>query len=176
MDAETFNANYYSTVAQVIPVFLLFAVATRFFKDKAASVLPPHMNLLLIVMVLSGVWGEASALTALRDKRDPSDLEDMVIIWAIVLPMIFILAESLLEPASSVIRDIPSPLRPVLDWGGKALILGLIPAFALGWNIPAIVAGLLVAMLGLAFALPTLTDISAAKRRRKEQKMDRQPR
>lgn len=175
MEAETFNASFYSTVAQVIPVFLIFAVATRFFGDKAAAVLPLHMNLLLVVMVLSGVWAESSALTALRDEKAPSGLEDMVIIWAIVLPMIFILAESLPKPVASIIEDVPRSLRPFLDWGGKALVIGLIPALLLGLNIAAIIAGMLVVMLCIALVLPTLTDAVGAYRRRRQKFGDDEP-
>jgi hypothetical protein len=168
VDADAFNASYYSTVAQVIPVFLLFALATRFFKEKAAATLPVQLNLLLVVMVLSGIWAEASALTALRDQKGPSDLEEMVIIWAIVIPMLFIVVESVLEPASSIIEAIPESLRPFFEWGGKALVVGLIPAYVLGWNVAAIVAGLLVAMLAVAFVLPSLTDVTIAYRSRKQ--------
>lgn len=172
MESDAFNTNYYSTVAQVISVFLIFAVATRFFGDKAAAVLPLHMNLLLVVMVLSGVWAESSALTALRDEKPPSGLEYMVIIWAIVLPMIFILAESLPKP----VPEIPESVRPLLAWGGKALVVGLVPALFLGLNIAAIIAGVLVAMLGVAFALPTLTDVVGAYRRRCRRADDDGPR
>lgn len=173
MVVAAFNASYYSTVAQVIPVFLIFVLATRFFRDKAASALPLQLNLLLVVTVLTALWAEASALTALRDEKAPSGLEDMVIIWAIVLPMLFIVAESLIEPATAILRDLPAPLKRYLDWGGKALVVGLVPALAFGLNVPAIVAGILVALLALAFVLPFGTEIAQVKRRRQSKSDDR---
>lgn len=117
---ETFNSEYYSTAAQVIPVFFLAAVASRLLAHDEEDP-DPRRSLYVLSVVLAVIVGEAQALTALQSQEEPSRLEDGLIVIAIVLPMILFGYELGTGPVRALAAASPSWLR----WLGRvAAILG----------------------------------------------------
>lgn len=134
--------------------------------------MPFSLKLLLLVAVLSAVWAEASLLTALRERKAPSDPEETLIIFAMVIPLLFIFAEAVYEPSRAVLQEISDPLRPILDWGGKALLVGVVATFPLGLNTPALVAGVILVLIAVAMLFPTGADVVRGIKARGRRKDD----
>jgi hypothetical protein len=88
MEHAAFNATYYATVAQVIPVLFLAAVASRYW-DGHEHVLPER-NVALLAVVAVAFVGELSALEALSTQEKPSSIENLAITFGYILPALFV--------------------------------------------------------------------------------------
>jgi hypothetical protein len=116
---EPFNTGYYSTAAQVIPVFFLAAVADRFLGGRDER--RPEGHLFLLSIVLVAIWGEAIALTALENRDTPATIEHAVVVLAVVLPAGLIGAELVRGPLATLVRS----ARPAAV-GVASFLLGLV--------------------------------------------------
>ena len=54
---EGFNETYYVTLAEVIPVLFIAAVATRYFTRDQHSETTPVFDMLMLLMILTVIWG-----------------------------------------------------------------------------------------------------------------------
>lgn len=109
-----FNAAYYSTAAQVIPVLILAAAASGYWRNRHGS--PWHVNTMLIGVVLIAMAGEMSALGALQFHRNGSAFEDNLVSMAIGFPAFFVFVLLVAEPLVALIPDLPPWLR---TWGPR---------------------------------------------------------
>lgn len=109
MRQEAFNASYYEVMAQVIPVFFLAMVVSRYWtrheKDSLA------MNLVAVLVVLVSVAGEYIAITALFNREPVSSIDRNILTYAWAFPAGFIGGIALGGPVDAVKHQIAALLR-----------------------------------------------------------------
>jgi hypothetical protein len=172
MDGD-FNEAYYSTAAQVIPVFFLAIVGTGIaFRERVLE--NPVVALLLIAMTGMVAVGEATALAALAGQEEPTFIADVAIYLAVWLPLLAIVM-ALLQIAWGALF---SHLAWWVKIAAEALIVlaaGTMTASLYAGADQATVVNVMVAVLTgaffLAFAAASVVEIiQAAKRVRKVRK------
>ena len=135
MNQEVFNAAYYSTAAQVIPVFILAAAASRWWRKRTDD--PWHINTMLVGVVLIALAGEAFAMKALQFQRGASTFENNVIGMAFGFPSVYVFLALAENQAKVMLQQLPpgfsqvgmasvGPLRSCVTVG--VLTFGLDPA------------------------------------------------
>jgi hypothetical protein len=84
---DPFNSSYYSTAAQVIPVFFLAVLGVAFNLDRHLK-RPALAGITLWVFAYVGLAGfsEVMCLQALSEQRTPSGVEQALITAALILP------------------------------------------------------------------------------------------
>lgn len=162
---DSFNTTYYATIAQIIPVLLLAAVATRYFRERAGE-LPVEHNILRLSVVLFAIWGEASCITALQNEDSPTRLEDMVIVWAVVLPMLMMAADLVPGPLAALIQSAPKRLRAMGSVVFYLSVIAVVVLLVVGVNVVAVIAACLLLLLLLAFVIPLVRDSPWMRHRR----------
>jgi membrane associated rhomboid family serine protease len=102
---EPFNEAYYATAAQVIPLLLATAVATRIWSEHKD--VPVERNLISILVVIFAVAGEYVAFSALSSRETPSHYEDVAIGMSIALSGGLVALNLLAEPVKAIGSRIP---------------------------------------------------------------------
>lgn len=102
---EPFNEAYYATAAQVIPLLLATAVATRIWSEHKG--VPVERNLISILVVIFAVAAEYVAFSALSSRQTPSNYEDVAIGISIALSGGLVALNLLAEPVKAIGSRIP---------------------------------------------------------------------
>lgn len=112
MKLETFNAACYSVAAQVIPVLIFAAAASKWWRKQPDD--PWHVNTMLVGVVLIALTGEAFAMKALQFERDASAFEDNVIGMAFGLPVVYVFLALAEDQVKVMLQQAPPALH---RWG-----------------------------------------------------------
>ncbi len=104
---DDFNADYYSTLAQVVPTLFVAALATRYFKERGSEETSRLQHLILIGTMLVVVFGEIAIIEALREREDPSSATSEVITFAVLAPLFMVTSDLLGQPFFAVLWSLP---------------------------------------------------------------------
>lgn len=115
MGPGDFNDSYYSTAAQVIPVFMLVMLANEYWRHGLAG-----GDLVRALMNLSSlgfaVLGEMIALDALSSQVEPAKAGNLIILGAIILPILRISFPVIREILADLHRGLPAGLQSWIGW------------------------------------------------------------
>jgi hypothetical protein len=106
---EAFNASYYEAMAQVIPVFFLAMVVSRYWTRHEEDSLV--MNLVAVLVVLVSVAGEYIAVTALFNREPVSSIDRNILTYAWVFPAGFIVGIALGGPVDAIRHQVARLLQ-----------------------------------------------------------------
>jgi hypothetical protein len=154
-----FNETYYATVAVVIPVFFLAAIAPDYFQSDTEDSFSDSAYLAAVVLV--ALTGEAIALWALAHHATPARIENLIITLGFLFPASFVGVGIASGPIGSLWNRLPSSMRrgpePIL----VLLILGCL-VLILFFNVkPVTLATYFALAFIVAMAIPTSADMAS---------------
>lgn len=102
---QGFNETYYSTAAQVIPILLAAAVATRLWSEHKG--VPVERNLISIAVVMFALAGEYVAIAALSVQETPDYFENVAVAASLILSGSLVVLNLLAEPLRAMASRLP---------------------------------------------------------------------
>jgi hypothetical protein len=160
VEQEAFNASYYSTAAQIIPVFFLAAVVAGVWPRTSKGHLFLHMQLLAVVFV--SFAGEVTALWALDSHQNPSHVEDWIVSAGFALPALYVTLNHTSDPFEAVLGALGPRRRRAAGVVGQAIFYGTLwVAFSESFN-----PGIVLAAVGAIFFFWSTVAGRAAEKRR----------
>jgi hypothetical protein len=146
---QGFNETYYATVAQVIPILLVAAVATRIWSEHKG--VPVERNLISIAVVMFALAGEYVAIAALSAREAPDHYENVAVAVSLMLSGSLIVFNLLAEPLHAIASRLPERWHDA-SWNVLVTAYFAVAAAVIYFRPPAtvvITAAAFVVVLGL---------------------------
>lgn len=125
---EEFNADYYSTAAQVIPVFYLVLLGLEYWRPRGSHQSAGGQALIMLAITGFVIVAEVVCITALEERAEPSQPASLAIIAAFTLPLVHVGLTVLGRSLPGLRQDIPWWQRfaalGVVTVGGVAITVG----------------------------------------------------